>query len=116
VQRLCADAASTLDDLVLVLNRNMDELMTYAKRGEDAPIQRRVRFRFDSSSAADRSCQVVNSLFSASGGRAIFTSSPLLRCWLDVNAARAHFANNPEKPGRNFGGVQLELKNTDFFI
>ena len=35
---------------------------------------------------------------------------------IDVHAARAHYANNPEKPGRNFGGVQLGMKTTDFFI
>jgi 3-hydroxy-9,10-secoandrosta-1,3,5(10)-triene-9,17-dione monooxygenase len=90
--------------------------MGYAERSEAAPLDRRVRFRFDSSNAADRCCTVVNTLFNASGGRAIFLGSPLLRAWLDVNAARAHYANNPEKPARNFGGVQLELKNTDFFI
>ena len=34
----------------------------------------------------------------------------------DVHAARAHYANNPDKPGRNLGAVQLSMKNTDFFI
>lgn len=116
VQRLCAEAAAAIDELKLVLDRNMDELWEFARRGEDVPIARRVRFRFDSSNAADRACGVVNRLFNATGGRALFLGNPLLRYWLDVNAARAHYANNPEKPARNFGGVQLELKNSDFFI
>jgi 3-hydroxy-9,10-secoandrosta-1,3,5(10)-triene-9,17-dione monooxygenase len=55
-------------------------------------------------------------LFTASGGRAIFLNSPLLRFFLDVHAARAHYANNPDKPARNLGGVLLELKNQDFFL
>lgn len=116
VQRIAADAAAAIDEVKLVLYRNMDELMSYAERGQTPPIDRRVRFRFDSSNAADRCAKVVASLFTESGGRAIFLGNPLLRAWLDVNAARAHYANNPEKPGRNFGGVQLDLKNTDFFI
>ena len=33
-----------------------------------------------------------------------------------AHAARAHYANNPDKPGRNYGGLQLKLKNQDFFI
>ena len=55
-------------------------------------------------------------LFTASGGRAIFLGNPLLRYFLDVHAARAHYANSPEKPGRNFGGVALGAKTTDYFI
>jgi 3-hydroxy-9,10-secoandrosta-1,3,5(10)-triene-9,17-dione monooxygenase len=51
-----------------------------------------------------------------SGGRAIFLDHPLLRFFLDVHAARAHYANNPDKPGRNWGSVQLGLKNTDYFV
>jgi 3-hydroxy-9,10-secoandrosta-1,3,5(10)-triene-9,17-dione monooxygenase len=116
VQRLAADAAAVIDEVKLVLYRNMDELMTYAEKGEVAPLDRRVRFRFDSSNAADRCAKMVNLLFTESGGRAIFLGNPLLRAWLDINAARAHYANNPEKPGRNFGGVQLDLKNADFFL
>lgn len=116
VQQICAEAAAVVDELKLVLQRNMEELTRAAEKGEMLPVPRRVAFRFDSSNAADRACQMVSKLFNAAGGRAIFLGSPLLRYFLDVNAARAHYANNPDKPARNFGGVQLELKNTDFFI
>ena len=75
-----------------------------------------MRFRYDSSQAVVKCVDAVDVLFTASGGRAIFLDSPMLRYFLDVHAARAHYANNPDKPGRNFGGVQLGLKNTDFFI
>lgn len=116
VQDLAAEAAQIVDELKLVLNRNMDELYAAAVRGESLPVPRRVHFRYTSSDAADRACQIVSKLFNAAGGRAIFLGNPLLRYFLDVNAARAHYANNPDKPARNFGGVQLELKNTDYFI
>jgi 3-hydroxy-9,10-secoandrosta-1,3,5(10)-triene-9,17-dione monooxygenase len=116
IQRLCAEAAAAVDELKLVLHRNMDELWSFAERGQEMPVARRVAFRFDSSNAADRACAIVGKLFNAAGGRAIFLGNPLLCYWLDVNAGRAHYANNPEKPARNFGGVQLDLKNTDFFL
>jgi 3-hydroxy-9,10-secoandrosta-1,3,5(10)-triene-9,17-dione monooxygenase len=29
------------------------------------------------------------------GGRAIYTSSAIIQPWLDLNAARAHVANDP---------------------
>jgi 3-hydroxy-9,10-secoandrosta-1,3,5(10)-triene-9,17-dione monooxygenase len=115
-QAVCARAAATIDEVVLVLHRNLDELMALARAGADMPIDRRVRFRHDSAVAVDRCVAAVDDLFTASGGRAIFLGHPLLRCFLDAHAARAHYANNPDKPGRNFGRVLLELKNQDYFI
>ena len=38
---------------------------------------------------------------------------PYARGW---QAARAHYANNPDKPARNLGGVMLGAKTTDYFI
>jgi 3-hydroxy-9,10-secoandrosta-1,3,5(10)-triene-9,17-dione monooxygenase len=115
-QAICARAASLIDEVKLVLRRNFDEMMALVRAGEDIAIDRRVKYRLDSSVAVEKSVEAVDMMFSASGGRAIFLGHPLLRCFLDVHAARAHYANNPEKPARNFGAVALRLKNTDYFI
>ena len=115
-QVACAEAAAAIDEVKLVLYRNFDELMTAARAGSDMPIDRRIRFRYDSSMAVVKCAAAVDRLFTASGARAIFLNSPLLRYFLDVHAARAHYANNPDKPGRNFGATQLTLKNADFFL
>jgi 3-hydroxy-9,10-secoandrosta-1,3,5(10)-triene-9,17-dione monooxygenase len=115
-QLVCAQAEATLDEVRLVLHRNFDELMELARGGGDMPLERRLRFRFDSSRAVARCVEVVDDLFTASGGRAIFLESSLQRFFQDAHAARAHYANNPEKPGRNWGAVQLGLKNSDFFV
>ena len=40
----------------------------------------------------------------------------LLTGGVDVHAARAHYANNPDKPARNLGAVMLGAKTTDYFI
>jgi 3-hydroxy-9,10-secoandrosta-1,3,5(10)-triene-9,17-dione monooxygenase len=115
-QAVCARAASLIDETRTVLRRNFDEMMTLVREGKDIAIERRVRFRHDSATAVVRSVEAVDLLFTASGGRAIFLGSPLLRYFLDVHAARAHYANNPDKPARNLGGVMLGAKTTDYFI
>ncbi len=115
-QLVCADAAATIDEVRLVLHRNMDEMMDRVRAGEDIPVERRVAFRADSSRAVTRCVAAVDGLYAQSGGRAIFQNSPMLRYFLDAHAARAHYANNPDKPSRNYGGVLLGLKNQDFFL
>jgi 3-hydroxy-9,10-secoandrosta-1,3,5(10)-triene-9,17-dione monooxygenase len=115
-QLVAARAASAIDEVKLVLYRNVEELMDLVQAGQDIPVERRVQFRYESSLAVEKCLAVVDELFTASGGRAIFLSSPILRFFLDIHTARAHYANNPAKPGQNFGGVQLKLKNTDYFI
>ena len=111
-----ARAAATIDEVRLVLQRNFTEMMAAVRANQDLPLERRVRYRFDSSNAVERCVAAVDALFTASGGRAIFLGHPLLRYFLDVHAARAHYANNPDKPARNSGGVQLGLKNVDYFL
>jgi len=115
-QAICARAATEIDEVREVLYRNFDELMTAAREDRQLPVDRRARFRYDSSNAVERCKVVVDDLFTSSGGRAIFLNSPMQRHFLDIHAARAHYANNPEKPARNYGGLQLKLKNADYFI
>ncbi len=116
VQEICSRAAAAYDEIRLVLHRNFDEMMAACRAGEPIDVNRRVQFRYDSSMATHKSMEAIDLLFSNSGGRAIFNDSTILRYFLDVHAARAHYANNPAKPARNYGGIQLGLKNVDFFI
>jgi 3-hydroxy-9,10-secoandrosta-1,3,5(10)-triene-9,17-dione monooxygenase len=115
-QTICARAAAEIEEVRAILHRDLDEMMTLARAGKEIPIERRARFRCESSNAVERCRKVVDELFTSSGGRAIFLASPMLRCFLDVHAARAHHANNPDKPARNLGGLLLKLKNQDYFI
>jgi 3-hydroxy-9,10-secoandrosta-1,3,5(10)-triene-9,17-dione monooxygenase len=115
-QHVVAHASSVIDEVRLVLHRNFDEMMALARDGQEIPLERRVRFRYDSSAAVAKCVEVIDEMFTASGGRAIFLGAPILRFFLDAHAARAHYANNPDKPSRNFGSVQLGLKNADYFL
>lgn len=115
-QMACARAASTIDQLELVLHRNMDAMMAHARRGERMSVEQRVAWRWDSSEAVSRAVAVVDELFSLCGARALFLSSPMHRYFVDIHGARAHYANRPEASGRNYGGVQLGGRTRDFFI
>lgn len=115
-QIVASHAEAAIDESKTILMRDFDEMMAKVRAGEDLPVDRRVKYRYDSARVVQRCMEAVDGLFTASGGRAIFLNSPLLRYFLDVHAARAHYANNPDKPARNFGGVQLQLKNADFFL
>ncbi|MFO0692775.1 MAG: flavin-dependent monooxygenase [Polyangiales bacterium] len=113
---VCAEAAAILDREILTLRRNFDEMWGYLQKGEPIPVDRRVRFRYDSARAVSAATEVVDKLFTVSGGRALFQGNVINRCFQDIHAIRAHHANMPDKPALNFGGVQLGKRNSDGFI
>jgi 3-hydroxy-9,10-secoandrosta-1,3,5(10)-triene-9,17-dione monooxygenase len=62
-------------------------------------MEKRSLYRFQSASVVRRCAALVDDMMPLLGGRAIYLSSPIVRYWLDLNAARAHVANDPN----NFG-------------
>jgi 3-hydroxy-9,10-secoandrosta-1,3,5(10)-triene-9,17-dione monooxygenase len=50
------------------------------------------------------------------GGRAIYMDSPIVRFWLDLNAARAHVANDPRLIGTSLGALYIGEQVQEFFI
>jgi 3-hydroxy-9,10-secoandrosta-1,3,5(10)-triene-9,17-dione monooxygenase len=116
-QVVCSEAAATIDAARLVMHRNFNQMMEWARTGADMPIDQRVQYRYDSSRAVTTCVEATDQLFTVSGGRALFLGKhPVQRYFQDIHAIRAHFANGPDKPARNYGRVQLGMKNTDFFI
>ncbi len=116
-QLAAAETAVAIDEMKLVLNRNFDVLMTRIRNKQPLDdIKQRLLFRHQASQVVERSARHAYQLFSACGGRGIFTDFALHRYMFDIMAARGHYANNPEQFGRNFGSVLLGKDNTDFFI
>ncbi len=116
-QLAAAETAVAVDEMKLVLRRNFDLLQTKIRNKQPLDdIQQRLLFRFQASQVVERSARHVTQLFSACGGRGIFTDFPLHRYLFDILAARGHYANNPDQFGRNYGGVLLGKDNADFFI
>lgn len=90
-----ARAYAEIDEMELVLRRNMDDMLSLAERGEQVPMEKRTLYRFQSSTVVRRCADLVDHLMPLLGGRAIYMSSPVVQPWLDLHAARAHVANDP---------------------
>ncbi|QBR02823.1 acyl-CoA dehydrogenase family protein [Paraburkholderia pallida] len=115
-QSACANAAVAIDEMQVLLHRNFDELLAAAQGGPEVSIERRVHFRYQSAQVAERCAQAANALLRYAGGNGIYKRNPLVRRFLDLHAARAHYANNLDRFGQNLGAVMLGRTNTDFFI
>jgi len=111
-----ARAESALDQLKLALRRNVEALDGFAERGESAPMEDRVHYRFQAAEVGEICAEHVSKLLHASGGHGVYEDNPLVRFFLDIHTARNHFANNAEVMGRNYGGVSFGLENKDIFI
>ncbi len=95
LQGAIARGRAEVDEMETVLRRNMDLLYSRSVAGEEATMEERARFRYQSASVARRCADIVDTLLPLLGGRAIYMHSPLIQPWLDLNAARAHVANDP---------------------
>lgn len=99
LQNAIAKAWAEIDEMETVLARNFDAMIAHAEASEDVPMDKRTLYRFQSASVVRRCAALVDTLMPLLGGRAIYTSSPVVQPWLDLHAARAHIANDPN----NFG-------------
>jgi 3-hydroxy-9,10-secoandrosta-1,3,5(10)-triene-9,17-dione monooxygenase len=90
-----ARAIAEVDEMELTHRATFNELMGYADRGEPVPMDRRAMFAYQSSTVVRRMASLIDDIVRLLGGRAIYMSSPILQPWLDLNAARAHVANDP---------------------
>ncbi|HZT52626.1 MAG TPA: acyl-CoA dehydrogenase family protein [Stellaceae bacterium] len=106
-QVACAEAAATVDELKLVLHRNLDNLVAFARKGEVAPVSERVKYKFQSAWGVERCGEMARRLFKASGAQGLRTDLPFGRVVADVNAARQHVSNQPEYFGRGWGAMLL---------
>ncbi len=115
-QMVCAEGLATLEGVKAVLHRSFDEMMACAVAGESIPLERRVLYRFESARAVRQCLNAVDDLFTTSGGRSLFSASPMQQHFQDAHAIAQHFANKPGGPGRNLGGVLLGAPNADLFV
>jgi 3-hydroxy-9,10-secoandrosta-1,3,5(10)-triene-9,17-dione monooxygenase len=111
-----AEAAVAIDEMKLALHRNFNAMMDRLRRGEALDVNDRIHYRYQSAAVAGRCAEHIDRLFHCCGGQGIYTGNPIGRFFVDIHGARMHYANNPDKFGRNYGGVLLGLGNSDFFI
>ncbi len=102
-----AEAAGLLDVAWLALERDMTELMGYARAGERIPMPLRLRVRRDQVTGTGQAIRAVDLLFENSGGRALKLGTPIQRFWRDAHAGRVHAINDPERALTMFGRGEL---------
>jgi len=104
-----AEAAAEIDGAWLALERNMTELMGYARAGEQIPVDLRLRVRRDQVRGTGQAIRAVDRLFENSGGRALKSGTPIQRFWRDAHAGRVHAINDPERALSMYGGSEFGL-------
>ncbi|MFZ8885474.1 MAG: flavin-dependent monooxygenase [Steroidobacteraceae bacterium] len=111
-----ARTQSAIDEMKAVLYRNFDEMMDTMRSGGELTLEQRIRYRYQSSQVGRRCADLIDDLMPLLGGRAIYTDSPIIRYWLDTNAARAHVANDPNLIGASLGGMYMGEQPQDTFV
>lgn len=94
-------------EMELTLEKTFEELLEIAERGEDIPMEKRALFAYQSSTVVRRLAKLVDDMVELLGGRAIYTSSEIIQPWLDIKAARAHVANDPNNRTKDVVGTML---------
>ena len=107
LQAAIAKAHAQIIEMETTLRQTFDELMAYAERGEAIPMAKRALFAYNSSTVVRRLADLVNGMMELLGGRAIYMTSPIIQPWLDLNAGRAHVANDPNNRTADVVGTML---------
>jgi 3-hydroxy-9,10-secoandrosta-1,3,5(10)-triene-9,17-dione monooxygenase len=112
-RQIASEVKASIKEMVTVMNQNFDEMMEYARNGEDIPVDARVLYRYDSAIVADRCAELTAKMLKASGSKGIFRGNGVLERHLDIMASQAHVANNVPLYSGNLGGVMLGDENMD---
>jgi len=111
-----AEVTAAVDGAVLQMRHNLEEMMALARAGDHPSMIRRARYRFDASRATRIATECVDSVFGASGGRALLLENWLQRGFRDVHAMRNHASNNPEHAAQIYARAELGFPNKEFLI
>jgi 3-hydroxy-9,10-secoandrosta-1,3,5(10)-triene-9,17-dione monooxygenase len=106
-QQICAEVTAAIDEMKLVLRRNMAVLWDFGERGEVPPLPLRQQYKFQSATVAHRCAELATRLMRSTGAAGIYDEQPFGKALADINAARQHIANQLEMVGRNFGASIL---------
>lgn len=115
-QEVVADAELTLDMLKLVLDRNFENLMELAERGEFPDVETRLQYRYQSAYVTNVCAEKVNQLLRCMAASGLYNTNHVARVFRDVHQARGHISNNVAAYGRAHGVVLLGLPNADPYV
>ena len=105
-----ARASSDIDAAWALLVNNIREEQAHVAKGEKIPLRLRLKVRRDQVLGTQRAIDALDSLFEASGGRALAEGTYLQRAWRDAHAGRVHAANDPERALQMYGAHEFGHK------
>jgi 3-hydroxy-9,10-secoandrosta-1,3,5(10)-triene-9,17-dione monooxygenase len=111
-----AQASSDIDAAWRQLSGNVADEYAYLLKGEDVPMELRLRARRDQVRATGRAIASIDLLFENSGATALQNGTPIQRFWRDAHAGRVHAANDPERAYVMFGGAEFGLPLADTMV
>ncbi|MGH6627358.1 MAG: acyl-CoA dehydrogenase family protein [Burkholderiaceae bacterium] len=115
-QQAVAEAMMAADQLRLVLLRNFEPIVAYAKHGGQMAVEQRLLQRAQSAQVPKVCAHHANELLRATAASGAYKSNPIERIFRDIHQARGHYANNTDAYARAHGAVMLGLPNTDPFV
>jgi 3-hydroxy-9,10-secoandrosta-1,3,5(10)-triene-9,17-dione monooxygenase len=105
-----ARASSEIDAAWALLVNNIREEQDHVSKREKIPLSTRLKVRRDQVLGSQRAIDAIDSLFEASGGRALANGTYLQRAWRDAHAGRVHAANDPERALQMYGAHEFGHK------
>lgn len=102
-----AAAHSQILEMEQTLRLTFEDLLNIAESGQPIPMEKRALYTYQSSMVVRRLARLIDDIVQLLGGRAIYTSSEIIQPWLDLNAARAHVANDPANRTGDVVGTML---------
>ena len=106
-----ARASNEIDAAWVLQMHNLRELQACVERGEKIPLEpAAARCAATRCIASERAIRAIDSMFEASGGRALAEGTYLQRAWRDAHAGRVHAANDPERALQMFGSLEFGHK------
>ncbi len=111
-----ARAASEIDAAILQTDRNVREVYGHAVKGEEIPMELRLRTRRDQVRATERAIEAIDILFKIAGGNSLRRGNPIERAWRDAHAGSVHVANDVERALAMYGRGEFGLTVEDNLI
>lgn len=110
IQQAVVEVRRTIDEMKLVLDRDIHELLRRAET-DDWTLERRAELGASTTMTVSRCVTEIDKLMQYSGGKAIYRGNAIQRVFLDIHCARAHAMNNPLPYARNLGALYFGLPN-----
>ncbi len=106
-----AKAEALLRSATAFLDETVDSAWQSVLSGEKVSVEQRLSVRLAGAFAGEQACATVDLCYKAGGGAAVYSTSPLQRCFRDVHTAAAHIMVSPrayELVGRQRLGLPID--------